>query len=352
MSREEIEKLLGGYATGALSEAERHALFEAALEDQELFDALAKEQALREVIEQPGARQQLLAALGAAHEPSRLWAWLRRPAVLAMAGGLATLVVVSGIWWRQFQRPPTPQKLVADATTSRRAYLIAPPQAAAKKSAVAPKKREFLAPLNLPAARTKVEESQPLPEPPTLAARDVAGPAAPPPVTAEARPVPAPAAPAAVGQLSAPSVRSFEALSSRAKAMKIAKAASATPIRPPVAYHLALKGADGEYAALPPNAVIHAGDSIRIEAEANQTGTLRLFEKTAAGWNTVATAIAEQGEKVLLPTDGAVESQQAGQREFLLEFTRQDQPVMPTADANSLAGGAGGPSIRIVIEFR
>ena len=53
MSREEIQKLLGGYATDTLSEAERRALFEAALEDQELFDALAKEQALREVFEDP-----------------------------------------------------------------------------------------------------------------------------------------------------------------------------------------------------------------------------------------------------------------------------------------------------------
>src|ERR1017187_9537418 len=51
MSREEIQKLLGGYATDTLSEAERRALFEAAIEDQELFDALAKEQALRDVLQ-------------------------------------------------------------------------------------------------------------------------------------------------------------------------------------------------------------------------------------------------------------------------------------------------------------
>src|ERR1039458_7309245 len=65
MSREEIQKLLGGYATDTLSEAERRALFEAAIEDQELFDALAKEQALRDVLHDPSARKTLILALAA-----------------------------------------------------------------------------------------------------------------------------------------------------------------------------------------------------------------------------------------------------------------------------------------------
>ena len=42
MTQDEIRKLLGGYATNALSAEERRILFEAALEDQELFNALAK----------------------------------------------------------------------------------------------------------------------------------------------------------------------------------------------------------------------------------------------------------------------------------------------------------------------
>ena len=37
MKREDIEKLLGGYATGTLTGEERQALFEAALTDQALF---------------------------------------------------------------------------------------------------------------------------------------------------------------------------------------------------------------------------------------------------------------------------------------------------------------------------
>ncbi len=57
MTRDEIRKLIGGYATGSLTEAERKPLFEAALEDQELFDELAREQALKEMLDEPGAKR-------------------------------------------------------------------------------------------------------------------------------------------------------------------------------------------------------------------------------------------------------------------------------------------------------
>ena len=40
---DDIRKLLGGYATGTLTEDERQALFAAALQDQTLFEALADE---------------------------------------------------------------------------------------------------------------------------------------------------------------------------------------------------------------------------------------------------------------------------------------------------------------------
>ena len=63
MSREEIHKLVGGYATGTLTPEEREALFRAALEDQELFDALAREQALSDLLSDPASKAQLLAAL-------------------------------------------------------------------------------------------------------------------------------------------------------------------------------------------------------------------------------------------------------------------------------------------------
>lgn len=123
MSREEIQKLLGGYATNTLSPAEQQALFEAALEDQELFDALAKEQALRDVLDEPAARAQLLAAL---REPvhARTWRWLRWPAALAATGAVALLLIVPRLIERQAElpqialstpAPPPPSSLVAPA---------------------------------------------------------------------------------------------------------------------------------------------------------------------------------------------------------------------------------------------
>ena len=57
MSPQEIEKLLGGYATDTLTEEERSTLFAAALDNQALFDALADEQALRDLLQDlPAAR--------------------------------------------------------------------------------------------------------------------------------------------------------------------------------------------------------------------------------------------------------------------------------------------------------
>jgi hypothetical protein len=63
VTRDEIQRLMGGYATGSLSEAERKLLFDAALEDQDLFDQLSHEHALKELIDEPGVRDRLIAKL-------------------------------------------------------------------------------------------------------------------------------------------------------------------------------------------------------------------------------------------------------------------------------------------------
>ena len=63
MKPEEIRNLLGGYASGTLSDEEKRILFGAALEDQSLFEALADEQALKEVLDDPESRGYLREAL-------------------------------------------------------------------------------------------------------------------------------------------------------------------------------------------------------------------------------------------------------------------------------------------------
>src|SRR5438046_226204 len=104
MTREEARKLLGGYATGTLTEAEQAALFAMALEDQELFDELGREQALRDLMRDPAAKAEMLAALDGARE-HRQW-WRMRPLVagLAMAGVAAVGVVM----WQETRPRPQP----------------------------------------------------------------------------------------------------------------------------------------------------------------------------------------------------------------------------------------------------
>jgi hypothetical protein len=143
MTREEARKLLGGYATGSLTEAERSALFEAALDDQELFDELSGEQVLKEVLDEPGARQRLIAAL----EPPRHRAWLWITAAAALASVIGVVVL---------NRTPPPQQVAQ--------VLKSPEQVARPAPAPAPP----------PAPVPAVRKVAPLPEP-----------AAPPPAAAE-----------------------------------------------------------------------------------------------------------------------------------------------------------------------
>jgi hypothetical protein len=147
ISKDEARKLLGGYATGSLSEAERTALFQAALEDQDLFDELAGEQVLKEVLDEPGARQRLVAAL----EPPRkhrAWLW-------ATAATTAAVAVVIGVVVSQ-RTPEAPPQQIARVMKS--------PEPVAAPVAPSPADTRAPAP---PAAQRKVAPAPaaPVPEP-------------------------------------------------------------------------------------------------------------------------------------------------------------------------------------------
>ena len=103
MSEHDLEKLLGGFAADTLTPEEKQTLYTAVLQDQQLFNALADEQALKELLADPDVRRRLLASLeqkSASDTGGSLsWLdWFRRPAGLALAGGLsaAALAVVLG----------------------------------------------------------------------------------------------------------------------------------------------------------------------------------------------------------------------------------------------------------------
>ncbi|BDU70160.1 hypothetical protein GETHOR_22610 [Geothrix oryzae] len=104
MKHAEAEKLLGGYATGTLTEAERRALFEAALEHQDLFDALADEEALRELLADPAARAHLLSAL-APGAPPKVVPFYRHPGLI---GAAASLIVAATAGLAYLRSPGTP----------------------------------------------------------------------------------------------------------------------------------------------------------------------------------------------------------------------------------------------------
>ncbi|MFY9726920.1 MAG: hypothetical protein WB579_06145 [Bryobacteraceae bacterium] len=138
MSREDIAKLLGGYATGTLTPEEQRALFAAALEDQALFDELAREQALRDVLREPAARGQLLAAL----EDHPRWhrrfgSWMMRPAALTAAAACLLLLTSVAVWrpWRSNQAPKP--AIIATALPQEAPPIPSPPAAAEQKAAPA-----------------------------------------------------------------------------------------------------------------------------------------------------------------------------------------------------------------------
>src|SRR5215831_16840536 len=106
MPEHELEKLLGGFAADTLTPEERQKLFTAALQDQQLFNALADEQALKELLADPAVRRRLLQALNQTSSAgaARSWLkWLRRPATLGYAGGLAAAVLAVVLGTKVYQ---------------------------------------------------------------------------------------------------------------------------------------------------------------------------------------------------------------------------------------------------------
>jgi len=164
MNRTEAWKLLGGHATGTLTEAERRTLYAAALAHQDLFDALADEEALRELLADPAARAQLLTALALPAAPRIVPFW-RRPELIGAAAGLMV------------------------AATAGLAVLRSPETAAARMTQAEPQAPADKAAGTSPAAPAPAQAPPPAPAARKVAPKEAAGP----PVLREA-PAPSPAA--------------------------------------------------------------------------------------------------------------------------------------------------------------
>jgi len=330
MSREEIQKLLGGYATDTLSEAERSALYEAALEDQELFDALAKDQALRDVLQEPFARQQLLDALGPARAPARIraWQWLRQPAALAVAGGLAILLVVAGLALRRTIRPAYRKVILADARApAPKMFVLAPPGPKPKLPAVLPKPPVLHpVPQMADALLSPATPAPPAPRPVAIAR------------LAQASPRPADLARQLYSRPNTPAM-GFAAgalpqtQAKMARVLAAVRAASNLGVR----YSLLLKGADGEYALARLDTEFHPGDSVRLRFEPNDSGYLYLFQRdSAGGWRLASTQRVLRGQSCVMPASGALQYDQPGQKELLAVLSPREEPSLATLDTAEL----------------
>jgi hypothetical protein len=171
MSRDEIQKLLGGYATGTLTAEEQQALFAAALEDQELFDALGREQSLRDLLRDPTARAHLLAALDAPAPAPWFRRWWMPLSAAAVAVTLASVAIVA-----VRRQPPAPapvtvaklEPLVTAPVSSVPPPAPAPAPARARVESHAPRAKAVVAPAK-ELARADIRQMAPAPPPPVAA---------------------------------------------------------------------------------------------------------------------------------------------------------------------------------------
>jgi hypothetical protein len=341
-----LEGLLGGYATGTLTEEERRALYQAALRDQMLFNALADEQALKELLDDPESRQRLLRALEPvvihgreaaafpAWPPREATGWRRHP-MWAWAGGLAAAVIAGIVVWYQWQPigvAPSEPMMTADGRSAgegkaepapvQRAEPPAPappssPLGAARSEQPAqPVARNEVAPAILPPGAKAGTEAMPLPLPvaplPALAGsplKSVAqAPSAQPKSGPSARelfyarvedPAPAGAGPTEkhAGGSSRPEARLFAAISKwRADRSGIAgrEAAKVGSLGKPVERLLGLRSsivkreADGNEVEVDSGTVFNVDDTLRLTVEVNAPGYLYVLKRTPPGvWSVI-----------------------------------------------------------------
>uniref|UniRef100_Q02C99 Uncharacterized protein n=1 Tax=Solibacter usitatus (strain Ellin6076) TaxID=234267 RepID=Q02C99_SOLUE len=370
MNREDIQKLLGGYATGTLTTEEQQALFAAALEDQELFDALGREQALRDLLREPAAKAQLLAALEAPERPG-FWSWLRRP----MAAGLATACVAGiatlAVWQGTRSRPLAAPVLVAEVKAPEIKAQEQPPTVAAgaleKKKVELPARRE--------AASGRLAKDIATSANGPAAAALPASPPLPPPT---AMPAPAPRATASLGAIAEPSVvETVPAQAALANALadqavkpkaaldarslfygnafvpnngqvqqfaagsggaQSAQAKLASAVRAPsvakkenaafsLGVRVSLLRGDEEAAV---STVLNAGESVRLKVIPNQDGFLYVAARDGNAWKVVAGGPAQRLKPFETP---ALAFEGPGSKQLYVMLSLQAQTLSPEAIA-------------------
>lgn len=320
MSKEEIRKLLGAYSTNTLTESERSALFEAALDDQELFNALQQEQALKGLLDDPATRAQVRQALQ--RQPSgrqtgsrmRWWAW---GGALSAATVASILLVV----FRPNPLPPAAQKPVEIASLEKAPSPPAPQQPSEQQRAVVPPKERPRTPAKAAAEPAPVRDTLP-----------AAPAAAPPPLIA------APVPPRAVGSLRqepgalmAGRAQDQVALASA----PVAKAVGGAP-QPLLRYSLLKSEANDKNFARTSDAELKPGDFVRLQVSAALAGQLTLSRLDDAGqWQRLAEISALPNSSYTMPDSPIEVTATARRYRLTLEA--------PLPQAGIVGGIAGGP---------
>jgi hypothetical protein len=379
MNREDIQKLLGGYATGTLTPEEQQALFAAALEDQEIFDALGREQALRDLLREPSAKAQLLAALEApAAERSGFWSWMRRPMVAGLATACVAGIAILAVWQGTRSRPITAPVLTAELTMQ---AVKAPPEVKAQQpaptaaaDAVVKKKAELPARREV-ASGQLAKDIATSADVPAVAALPAAPPPPPPPAAA---PAAAPKATASLGATAQPSVvesvptqapmanavadqavkakatldaRSLfygnafvpengqlprfatgtgGAQSSQAKLAAAVRATNASK-KESATFNLGVRVSvlrGDEEAAL--STVLNAGESVRLKVIPNENGFLYIAARDGNAWKMVASGPAQRLKPFETP---ALAFEGPGAKQLYVMLSRQARTLSPEAIA-------------------
>ena len=300
MTNEEIRKLLGGYATNTLTEAERQALFEAALDDQELFDALHQEQVLKELLADPVSRAEIRQALENPRAARPHW-WIWTAAASAVAAAIIVVAVTR-------RHTPEPMQQYAAVQTAKPAAV--PPTEKVEsdaKAAPAPVRRGASAGSPTVRARPSLSQNERKDEL-QPAAVPAAPPALPPAVltgsqqvqveshAARQATVPSPARAGDTNALNQQSsnqaANSFrDQERNQASPAQVSGAVGGLISKSefmPVRYALLKRDPDGTYERLSPDLGLKTGDAVRLIVTPMTSGYLSLSRRDASGqWKRV-----------------------------------------------------------------
>jgi len=315
MNRDDIEKLLGGYAAGTLTPAEREALFAAALEDQQLFESLAAEEPLRELLQDPAAKARLLAALDDRPAP-----WYRRLVGPALGIAAAAAMVLLAVFIRY--EPPKPAPIIVAETRHvpiRSFQSPVPVEKSPLPTVLQSKPMALPPPPKLPAAAA-----------PPVPALDALAPAAPPAPSA-----PSAAQPVSAGAQSLRAINVFpgpktNAPSTRLPAFRalnlVASPGDVAAERLGLRYTVLKKSPAGELTAVDPRNELNRDDEVVIRFQSSEAGFLSVSQLDVPnGLRVIASERLVPSVPYTVPSSGTLNANSAGSQDLFVMFSRLPQ---------------------------